>query len=82
MGWIDTDSAWFYGFRLSIKVGLVVGLLYVGYHLYERNRLASMSTQSEPETIELPDDAYVFVPKSYVTDLGMPGESLSGRHCG
>lgn len=78
MGWIDTDSGWFYGLRLGIKVSIVVGLFFVGYHFYERNRLANMSIRSEPETIELPADAYVFVPKSYVTDLAGARRKLIG----
>ena len=78
MRWIDTVSGWFYGLRLSIRVGLVFSLLYAGYHFYERNRLASMPTRPEPETIELPDDVYVFVPKSYVTDLVRARRKLVG----
>ena len=75
-----TDSEWFYWVRLSIKFALVFGALYVGYHLYERNRIASMGRDKpEPKRIELPKDAFAFVPKSYVTDLESARRKLIGK---
>ncbi len=79
MDWKDPDSTWAYLVRLSIKVALVFCALYVAYHFYERNRLAKMSLREEPQQIKLPDDAYVFVPKSYVTDIESARRKLVGE---
>ncbi len=75
-----TDSEWFYRVRLSLKIALVVGVLYVGYHFYERNRIASMGRDKpEPQTIDLPRDVFAFVPKSYVTDVESARRKLVGK---
>lgn len=79
MSWKDPDSTWVYWVRLGIKVALVWSALYVAYHFYERNRIAKMSFREEPKQIKLPDDAYVFVPKSYVTDIESARRKLVGE---
>ena len=79
MNWRSPDTQWLYWVRLGVKVSLVVSVLYVGYHFYERQRIASMSLRPEPQKIELPDDVYTFVPKSYVTDLEAARRKLVGN---
>ncbi len=75
-----TDSEWFYWLQLSTKVAVVLGLLYVSYHLYERNRIASMGQKkAEPTSIELPKDLFAFVPKSYITDAESARRKLVGK---
>ena len=64
-----TDSEWFFWVRLSVKVTVVLAVLYVAYHFYERNRIANIGQEPVVKKVELPKDAFVFVPKSYVTDL-------------
>lgn len=77
MNWIEAE--WFHRVRLGLKVSLVLGGLYVGYHFYERHRIANLRLKPEPKRIELPADAYVFVPKSYATDLESARRKLVGR---
>ncbi len=79
MSWKSPDSEWIYWVRLGIKVILVASALYVGYHFYERNRIASLVLRQEPKKIELPADAFVFVPKSYVTDLESARRKIVGK---
>ncbi len=75
-----TDSEWFYWVRLGVKVALVLGVLYVSYHLYERDRIASLGRHKpEPKKIELPKDVFAFVPKSYVTDVVSARRKLVGK---
>lgn len=64
-----TDSEWFFWVRLGVKVTVVLSVLYVSYHLYERHRIANLGRKPVVKKVELPKDAFVFVPKSYVTDL-------------
>ena len=73
------DSEWFYWVRLGIKVSLAVSAVYVGYHFYERHRIANLVLRPEPKKIELPADVYVFVPKSYATDLESARRKLVGK---
>ena len=74
-----TDSEWFYWVRLSVKVAVVVGVVYVAYHFYERNRIANMGREPEVKRIELPKDIFAFVPKSNVTDLAAARRKLVGK---
>ena len=53
-----TDSEWFYWVRLSVKVAVVVGVVYVAYHFYERSRIANMGREPEVKRIELPKDVF------------------------
>ena len=64
MDWRSSSSEAFFWLRLGIKVAVVASALYVTYHLYERNRIASLELAPQPKKVELPDDAFVFVPKS------------------
>lgn len=75
--WVDKE--WFYWIRLSLKVALAVGALYLGYHFYERHRIANFAVKPEPKRIELPADIYAFVPKSYVSDLESARRKLVGN---
>lgn len=70
---------WLFWFRLAIKVALVVGAVYLAYHFYERNRIANMTIGEQPTKRNLPSDAFVFVPKSYATDLASARERLTGK---
>lgn len=80
MNWSSLDSEWFYRLRLILKVGLVIGALMVGYHFYQRHRIAnSIAQRDEPKRIELPADLFAFVPKSYVTDLESARRKLVGE---
>ena len=72
-------SELFFWVRLVVKVALVFGALYVGYHLYERNRLANIGKEPEVKKIELPADMFAFVPKSYATDLESARRKLLGK---
>ena len=72
-------SELFFWVRLSVKVALALGALYVGYHFYERNRLASVDQKPEVKKIELPADVFAFVPKSYATDLESARRKLLGK---
>lgn len=75
-----TDSELFYWVRLSVKVSVVLGVLYVSYHFYERSRIASMGRQKpEAKRIELPKDLFAFVPKSYATDIESARRKLVGK---
>lgn len=74
-----TDSEWFFWLRLSIKVTVVLSVLYVSYHFYERNRIANIGREPVVKKVELPQDAFVFVPKSYVTDLESARRKLVGK---
>lgn len=73
------DSELFYWVRLAVKVSVVVGVLYVGYHFYERNRIANLGREPEVKRIELPKDVFAFVPKSYATDLASARRKLVGK---
>lgn len=75
--WVEGE--WIFWVRLGLKVSLVVGVVYVSYHFYERNRIANLMRKAEPKRIELPDDAYTFVPKSRVTDLESARRKLVGN---
>ena len=79
MNWRGTDSEWFYYVRLCLKVSIVIAALYVGYHFYERQRIAGTSGRSEPQEIKLPEDVFAFIPKSYVTDLESARRKLVGQ---
>lgn len=79
MNWRSSSSEAFFWVRLGIKVAVVASALYVAYHLYERNRIASLDLAPQPKKVELPDDAFVFVPKSYVTDLEAVNRKLIGK---
>ena len=70
---------WLFWFRLAIKVALVVGAVYLAYHFYERNRIANMTIGEQPTKRNLPSDVFVFVPKSYATDLPSARERLTGK---
>ena len=70
---------WLFWFRLALKVALVVGTVYLAYHFYERNRIANMTIGEQPTKRNLPSDAFVFVPKSYATDLASARERLTGK---
>ena len=74
-----TDSEWFYWVRLSVKVAVVVGVVYVAYHFYERSRIANMGREPEVKRIELPKDVFAFVPKSNVTDLAARAPQARGQ---
>ncbi len=74
-----TDSEWFFWVRLGIKVAVVFGALYVGYHFYERNRIASMGHEPQVKKVKLPEDVFAFVPKSYATDLESARRKLVGK---
>lgn len=78
MNWKSPDAMWVYWVRLAVKVSVVLAALYLSYHFYERHRIANQSLREEPQTIKLPDDAYVFVPKSYVVDLESARRKLVG----
>ncbi len=67
--------------RLTVKVLVVVGALYMGYHFYERHRIANMEFDHRPQPRQraLPADAFVFVPKSYVTDITSARDKLVGK---
>lgn len=73
------DSMWWYWVRLGVKAAVVLGVFYVTYHFYERNRIKNMTLREEPAQIKLPDDAYVFVPKSYVVDMESAQRKLIGK---
>lgn len=79
MAWKWVEGEWFFRVRLGVRVTLVVGVLYVAYHFYERNRIANLALKPEPKRIELPDDVYTFVPKSRVTDLESARRKLVGN---
>ncbi|MDE0101228.1 MAG: hypothetical protein OXN89_02510 [Bryobacterales bacterium] len=75
-----SNSDWLFWARLTVKVLLVFGALYVGYHFYERHRLANVEfdrPQTRPR--KLPADVFAFVPKSYVTDLVSARRRLIGK---
>ncbi len=74
-----SGEEWLFWFRLAIKVALVVGAVYLAYHFYERNRIANMTIGEQPTKRNLPSDAFVFVPKSYATDLASARERLTGK---
>lgn len=74
-----SGEEWLFWFRLAIKVALVVGAVYLAYHFYERNRIANMTIGEQPTKRNLPSDAFVFVPKSYATDLPSARERLTGK---
>lgn len=75
-----SNSDWLFWARLTVKVLLVFGALYVGYHFYERHRLANVELD-RPETRQrkLPADVFAFVPRSYVTDLESARRRLVGK---
>lgn len=73
------DSEWMFWVRVSVKVGLVVALLYLGYHLYERNRIANLTLgREEQPRVKLHKDLFAFIPKSYVSDLESAKRKLVG----
>ena len=79
MNWKSAHSEVFFWVRLGIKVAVVVSALYVGYHFYERHRISKLVLRPEPKKVELPADAFVFVPKSYATDLESARRKLVGK---
>ena len=72
------DSEWFQWLRLALKVALVISAVYLAHHFYERNRLANITIGDQPRRRDLPADVFVFVPKSYVTDLESARRKLVG----
>ena len=75
-----SGEMWLFWFRLAIKVTLVVGTIYLAYHFYQRHQIANMTIGDQPTTTrKLPSDAFVFVPKSYATDLASARERLTGK---
>jgi len=79
MRWKLSGEEWLFWFRLSLKVTLVVGAVYLAYHFYERHRIANMTIGEQPTKRSLPSDAFVFVPKSYATNLTSARERLTGK---
>ena len=79
MNWRGPDAMWGYWVRVGIKIAIGISAVYVAYHFYERHRLANLDLRKEPQRIELPDDVYTFVPKSYVTDLESARRKLIGK---
>ena len=79
MRWKLSGGEWLFWFRLALKVTLVVGAVYLSYHFYERHRIANMTIGDQPTKRSLPSDAFVFVPKSYATDLNSARERLTGK---
>ena len=79
MRWKLSGEEWLFWFRLSLKVTLVVGTVYLAYHFYERHRIANMTIGEQPTKRSLPSDAFVFVPKSYATNLTSARERLTGK---
>ena len=79
MHWKESDAEWIFWARLAVKAALVIGALYVGYHFYERNRIANMGREPAVRKVELPADLFSFVPKSYVTDLESARRKLVGK---
>ena len=75
-----SGGEWLFWLRLGLKVALVFGAAYSAYHFYERHRIANMAIGQRPAAKRsLPSDAFVFVPKSYATDLGSAREKLTGK---
>ena len=75
-----SDSDWLFWVRLAVKILLVFGALYIGYHFYERDRLANIEiSRPQPRQRILPKDVFAFVPKSYVVDSESARRKLLGK---
>ncbi len=73
------ESEWFYWVRLFVKVTLVFAVFYVAYDLYQRHLIRQAAIPEEAATIDLPEDMFVFIPKSYVADAERAHEKLVGK---
>ena len=77
---VRRSSDWLVWARVTAKVLLVFGAIYLGYHFYQRHRLANLEIdRPAPRQRALPSDAFAFVPRSYVTDLESARRKLVGK---
>ncbi len=68
MNRVAQKKKWVQPLQVSLRAGLVLAVLYVGFHYYLRWTRPSLE-RKEPPPIQRVEDFYVHPPKSYVTDL-------------
>lgn len=76
MSWKDQD--WVRIVSFSLKLGLVIALVYVGAVFLQRY-WADWEDAGEPRTVELHEDLYVHPKRTYISSFGTAKSKLAGR---
>ena len=73
-----TAKPWVQTIGVSLKVGLVLALVYLGAVYYQRWNRPALE-RAKPAERKIPADYYVYPPKSYVSDAESAERNLTGK---